>query len=130
MSGSPRTTANCNLRELRKLIDAGVFVLQGGVPRAKTRDGDPVQKFILKYRKLFGLSSFIGLSDRDRFELSGEDLREWLANPKRSKEILMRNLGGPLEDAEDPEAPLNDKPMYGLKNAGGIKSSPPSPDSL
>ena len=110
--------------ELRKLIDAGVFVLQGGAPRAKTRDGDPVQKFILKYRKLFGLSSFIGLSDRDRFELSGEDLREWLSNPKRSKEILMRNLGGPLENAEDPEAPLNDEQMHRLKNAGGVKSSP------
>ena len=110
--------------ELRKLIDAGVFVLQGGAPRAKTRDGDPVQKFILKYRKLFGLSSFIGLSDRDRFELSGEDLREWLSNPKRSKEILMRNLGGPLENAEDLEAPLNDEQMHRLKNAGGVKSSP------
>ena len=109
--------------ELRKLIDAGVFVLQGGIPRAKTRDGDPVQNFILKYRKLFGLSSFIGLSDRDRFELSGEDLRDWLSNPKRSKEILMRNLGGPLEDAEDPEAPLNDEEMHQMEEADGVESA-------
>lgn len=110
--------------ELRKLIDAGVFVLQGGAPRAKTRDGDPIQNFILKYRKLFGLSSFIGLSDRDRFELSGKDLREWLSDPKRSKEILMRNLGGPLEDAEDQEAPLEDEQTHRLKNVNGVKSSP------
>lgn len=94
--------------QLRTLIDAGVFVLEGGSPRTKTRDDDPVQQFILKYRKLFGLASYIGLSDRDRFELSGEDLREWLAEPKRGKEILMRNLGGPLEDADGMEPPLEE----------------------
>lgn len=94
--------------QLRTLIDAGVFVLEGGAPRTKTRDDDPVQQFILKYRKLFGLASYIGLSDRDRFELSGDDLREWLAEPKRGKEILMRNLGGPLEDADADEPPLED----------------------
>ncbi len=94
--------------QLRELIDAGVFVLEGGAPRSKTRDDDPVQQFILKYRKLFGLSSYIGLSDRDRFELSGDDLRDWLAEPKRSKEILMRNLGGALESADDEEAPIEE----------------------
>jgi hypothetical protein len=96
--------------QLRKLIDAGVFVLEGGAPRTKTRDDDPILQFVLKYRKLFGLASFIGLADRDRFELSGEDLRQWLSEPKRGKEILMRNLGGPLEDADDAEAPLADDP--------------------
>ena len=110
--------------QLRELIDAGVFVLEGGAPRAKTRDDDPVQQFILKYRKLFGLSSYIGLSDRDRFELSGEDLREWLSEPKRTKEILMRNLGEPLPDAGDPEAPLESEKPHQLKSAGGVKSSP------
>ena len=118
--------------ELRKLIDAGVFVLQGGAPRAKTRDDDPVQNFILKYRKLFGLSSYIGLSDRDRFELSGHDLREWLSNPERSKVILMRNLGRPPETVEDVESPLeedvdtasDDQRLYDLENAGAAKSSP------
>ncbi len=93
--------------QLRTLIDAGVFVLEGGARRTKTRDDDPVQQFILKYRKLFGLASYIGLSDRDRFELSGSDLRDWLAEPKRGKEILMRNLGGPLEDADTDEPPLS-----------------------
>jgi hypothetical protein len=92
--------------QLRTLIDAGVFVLDGGAPRTKTRDDDPVQQFSLKYRKVFGLNSYIGLSDRDRFELSGEDLRDWLAEPKRGKEILMRNLGGPLENGDEDEAPL------------------------
>ena len=104
------TTADTELQfaQLRTLIDAGVFVLEGGAPRTKTRDDDPVQQFILKYRKLFGLASHIGLSDRDRFELSGEDLREWLEHPKRGNEILMRNLGGPLEDGDEPEPPLDE----------------------
>ena len=110
--------------QLRELIDAGVFVLEGGAPRAKTRDDDPVQQFILKYRKLFGLSSYIGLSDRDRFELSGEDLREWLAEPKRSKEILMRNLGGAMENATEPETPLDDELVRQVKNTVQIESTP------
>ena len=61
----------------------------------------------MKYRKLFGLASYIGLSDRDRFELSGDDLRDWLTNPKRGKEILMRNLGGQLEDGDEEEPSLD-----------------------
>jgi len=78
---------------LRKLIDAGVFVLDGGTHRSKTRDSDPIQQFKLTYRKLYGLSSFIGLSERDRYELSGKDLEEWLSDPSQCKEILLRNLG-------------------------------------
>ncbi|MBW2083859.1 MAG: hypothetical protein JRI39_12455, partial [Deltaproteobacteria bacterium] len=86
---------------LRELIDAGVFVLHGGTPRTKTRDGDPVQQFKLTYRKLFGLSNFIGLAERDRFELSGEQLEEWLTQPAKGKEILLRNLGGTNSEGED-----------------------------
>lgn len=81
-------------RQLRKLIDAGVFVLQGGsqTPRTRTRDSDPIQQFILTYRKLFGLSNYIGLSERDRFELSGEQLERWLNNPSEGSKILPRNI--------------------------------------
>ena len=76
------------------IIDAGVFVFAGGstVPRTKTRDSNPTQQFKLTYRKIYGLVNFIGLAERDRFELSGADLEEWLSEP--SKEILLRNLGG------------------------------------
>lgn len=82
------------LERIRELTDAGVFVLEGGpdVPRTKTRDGDPIIQFILTYRKLLGISSFIGLAKGDRFELSGQSLEEWLANPSRTAEILLRNL--------------------------------------
>ena len=83
---------------IRDLTDKGVFVLEGGsdAPRSKTKDFNPMQQFILTYRKLFGLSSYIGLAESDRFELSGKGLEDWLNDPKESKNILTRNLGGPL----------------------------------
>lgn len=88
---------------LRELIDAGVFVLHGGTPRAKTRDSNPIQQFKLTFRKLFGLSNYVGLSERDRFELSGDQLEEWLQQPKLGKEILLRNLGGGRNGDEQEE---------------------------
>ena len=85
---------------LRELIDAGVFVFAGGssVPRTKTRDANPTQQFKLTYRKIYGLVNFIGLAERDRFELSGSDLEEWLSEPSKGKKILLRNLGGSDSD--------------------------------
>jgi hypothetical protein len=100
--------------QIRDLIDAGVFVFDGpsDAPRSKTRHADPIQQFVLVYRKLFGLSHYIGLSNRDRFELGGDQLQEWLDHPERGREILVRHLGGddpvPLEDDTEPaeeEAP-------------------------
>lgn len=82
------------LKTLMDLVDAGIFVFdgKGGVPRAKNIGANPILQFKLAYRKLFGIASLIGLSDRDRFELSGNDLEEWLSNP--NKEVLIRNLKG------------------------------------
>jgi len=80
---------------LRDLVDSGVFVFAGGAgsPRTKMRDSDPIQQFKLTYRKIYGLSTLIGLAESDRFELSGDQLEEWLRNPKSGKDILLRNLG-------------------------------------
>lgn len=87
--------------KLRELVDAGIFVFQsGGAPRTKTRDSDPVQQFKLTFRKVFGLADYMGLSERDRFELSGEALREWLENPSNGKELLMRNLRTGEKDSD------------------------------
>lgn len=77
--------------KLLNLLDAGVFVYDGGVPRTKTRDDDPVLQFKLSYKKILGLASFIGLADRDRFELSGDDLRKWLEAPKKAHRILVES---------------------------------------
>ncbi|QNN45478.1 protein kinase family protein [Thermomonas brevis] len=82
--------------QLRDLIDAGVFVYTGGSARTKTKDSNPIQQFKLSYRKICGLAACIGLADRDRFELSGADLEQWLNNP--DKEILLKNLSESEED--------------------------------
>lgn len=91
------------MNQLRELIDAGVFVFTGGHPRTKTKDSDPILQFKLTFRRIYGLTNFIGLAERDRFELSGAGLEEWLSDPSRGKEVLLRNLGGGVED-EDVEA--------------------------
>jgi hypothetical protein len=60
---------------------------------------------------MLGLASFIGLSDRDRFELSGDTLKRWLEHSDQAKEILIdseakrksRRDGGPDEEPEDGE---------------------------
>jgi hypothetical protein len=80
---------------LRELIDAGVFVFDKGPmsPRTKSQDHDPVSQFILTYRKLFGLSNYMGLSEKDRFELNAADLAAWFASPE-DESLLTRKLGG------------------------------------
>jgi hypothetical protein len=85
------TTKKQQIDRLRELIDASVFVFTGGAPRTKTKDSNPTQQFILNFRKIYGLSAYIGLADRDRFELTDADLAEWLDNPSKAKEILLRN---------------------------------------
>ena len=104
---------------LRELIDAGVFVFAGGstVPRTKTRDSNPTQQFKLTYRKIYGLVNFIGLAERDRFELSGQDLEEWLAEPSKGKEILLRNLGG--DGVEEGEKCDEDAEVETVQEDGG-----------
>lgn len=89
------------MKRLRELVDAGVFVFTGGAPRTKTRDSNPTQQFKLTYRKIYGLVNFIGLAERDRFELSGADLEEWLRNPARGKDILLENLSTEVEQDDD-----------------------------
>lgn len=85
--------------QLRELIDAGVFVFTGGSARTKTKDSNPIQQFKLSYRKICGLAAFIGLADRDRFELSGADLERWLNSP--DKDTLIKNQ---IETDEPPDA--------------------------
>lgn len=97
------------MARLRELVDAGVFVFTGGAARTKTRDSNPTQQFKLTFRKIYGLVNFIGLAERDRFELSGKDLEDWLSNPTDGKAILMRNLRSASEvgdDVEEVEAPI------------------------
>ncbi len=88
-------------QQVRELIDAGIFTFQGGPEASRTnRMGvKPKQQFKLVFRKLYGLSKHIGLSNADRFELSGIPLTEWLEFPEKGKDIIIRNLN-PLERDE------------------------------
>ena len=95
------------LRQLRELVDAGVFVFQNGAARTKTKDSDPTHQFKLTFRRIYGLADYMGLSERDRFELSGSQLEEWLDNPERGEELLTRNLNS----MKSPEGPSD--PNYG-----------------
>ncbi len=90
---------------LRELIDAGIFVYTAsGAPRTKTRDSDPLLQFKLTYRKIYGLTSYIGMADRDRFELSGADLKHWLEHPESGKTTLLRNQTQDYDEEVIPEA--------------------------
>lgn len=127
---------------LLDLLDAGVFVYDGGVPRTKTRDDDPVLQFKLSYRKVLGLASFIGLSDRDRFELSGETLRRWLEHPDEAKGILLDSEAKRAysdSDQEDGSASgcTSDRPEEAMSGAepatspvlGDVSQAPAMPQS-
>ncbi len=105
---------------LRTLIDSGVFILAGGsdTPRTKTRDSNPIQQFVLTFRRLFGLSNFIGLAERDRFELSGKDLEEWLLDPEQGKEILMRNLQQDLSGEDSESDDFEEEEIEGARAPG------------
>jgi hypothetical protein len=70
---------------------------------------------------MLGLASFIGLSDRDRFELSGEALRVWLQGGEQAKRILL--------DSVAKEVPRDDGETPGQETTGperGLRSPKPS----
>lgn len=117
------------MARLRELVDAGVFVFTGGAARTKTRDSNPTQQFKLTFRKIYGLVNFIGLAERDRFELSGKDLEDWLSNPTEGKAILMRNLRSDSEvgdDVQEVEAPMT--ASRSRTRQGALDLSLPMPD--
>jgi len=90
-------------QKIIELIDSGIFVFAGGSinPRLTSSDTNPIKQFVLIYRKLYGVTNFIGLQQADRFELNGDRLIEYLDNPKKGKEILMRGLGNRVKENDD-----------------------------
>jgi hypothetical protein len=87
------------LEKINRMVDAGIFVSSGLAFRTKTRDTNPLLQFSLVFRKLFGLSHYIGLGERDRFELSGVELKNWLDHPEDTERILLES-----EVSEEPES--------------------------
>lgn len=108
------------VKQVRELIDAGIFNFQGGPAASRTnRQGNkPQQQFKLIFRKLYGVSKHIGLSSADRFELSGKALADWLENPKKGKKILISNLN-PLTEDE-----LNEKIEEKYSPEGLVQNAP------
>lgn len=104
-------------QQIRELIDAGIFNFSGGPQASRTnRQGaNPQQQYKLTFRKIYGLTKHIGLSQSDRFELSGEALENWLNNPKNGKDILIRNL------AKDAEYLEEDSLNYGVQSSKSQK---------
>ena len=92
---------NKMLVKINRMIDAGVFVSSGLAFRSKPHHTNPLLQFTLTFKKLFGLSNYIGLSERDRFELKDKNLQDWLEHPDKCKSILKRNLSSKLFDEDD-----------------------------
>jgi len=74
-----------------KLVEAGVYIFEGGTPRSKTPEEKAPLFFKLAYRKILGVTNLMPISNRDRFELSGDNLRDWLDNPTPEK--LRKTVG-------------------------------------
>lgn len=81
------------INKLKSLVDAGIFIYDGSpnAPRTAGNDTNPLLQFKLAFRKLLGLTNFIGISQSDRFELSGAELENWLRNPEKGVSILLKN---------------------------------------
>lgn len=119
VSADTPESLNEQIDKLRDLIDAGVFVYSGGSPRTKTKDSNPIQQFKLSYRKIYGLAAFIGLSDRDRFELTGDKLHHWLMGADKAV-LLESQIGDEADSSKDDVAPVSDA---GLPNQGPSSST-------
>lgn len=115
-------TKSSQIDQLRELIDSAVFVFSGGAPRLKTKDSNPIQQFVLSFRKIYGLAAHIGLADRDRFELSGADLSAWLNEPAKAKEILLRNQIG--DEVNDEQSVTQDEDVVEDSTSLHVKEPP------
>ena len=73
-------------------------------------------------RLVQSIPSFIGLSNRDRFELSGEDLIAWLNDPANGADILGRNLGLREETESDARGYSEDQEVLAIDAKSPVTS--------
>lgn len=94
-------------RRLMDLVDNGVYVIIGFRQRVKVSDAAPIYQFALRFRRLFGLNFRMPLSYRDRFELTGTSVSEWLEAPRSGAltpllpSASKGEPGWPFDPAED-----------------------------
>ncbi len=107
ITNTDREVQKAMLGKINRLIDAGVFVSSGLALRTRNGNANPLLQFVLGFRKIYGLNQFIGLAERDRFELSGVELENWLDDPEQCESILLNSKG-----FEDPDgAGLDDEEL-------------------
>jgi hypothetical protein len=101
------------IQRLLELVDAGVFALHPRKlsSRTKNRDSDPVLQFQLSFRKILGISKLIGLSDRDRFELNGQQFLEWMDGAKGALNLRAHTRRYPK--GENPNDVVDEVPLMG-----------------
>lgn len=90
-------------KKLLELVDAGIFAMHPNKlsTRVKNTGADPVLQFQLSFRKILGISKLIGLSDRDRFELSGSEMLQWLSGQGGKKMLRAHTRRfSPSEDSQ------------------------------
>lgn len=90
--------------KINKLVEAGVFVFAGGTPRSNS-PGTRSSLFLkLAYRKILGVTNLMPIVYKDRFELSGSTLENWLNEPTADKlriTVSSKDLTKDLEDRSE-----------------------------
>jgi len=78
-------------KRISNLVEGGIYIFAGGTPRSRT-PGMKASLFLkLAFRKILGVTNLMPISFRDRFELSGKNLEDWLEKPTASK--LRKTVG-------------------------------------
>lgn len=101
------------IRKLLELVDAGVFALHPRKfsNRTKNQGSDPVLQFQLSFKKILGISKQIGLSDRDRFELNGEQFLGWMNGTQGADNLRASTRRYSKSDEDEAEGTETETPV-------------------
>jgi serine/threonine protein kinase len=86
--------------KINELVENGVYVYAGGTPRRSGSENAVSYFTKLAFKKILGITNFIPISYADRFELSGNDVKEYIDKPSPKK--LNKTVG---KDAEVEDVP-------------------------
>ena len=89
--------------KINELVENGVYVYAGGTPRRSGSENTVSYFTKLAFKKILGITNFIPISYADRFELSGNDVKEYIDRPSPRK---LNKTVGKESEAEDDEMDL------------------------
>ncbi len=84
--------------KINELVENGVYVYAGGTPRRNGSKNTVSYLTKLAFKKILGITNFIPISYADRFELSGNDVKEYIFKPSPSQ---LNKTVGKESKAED-----------------------------